>query len=1181
MNNNIKTHHTPRRFNPALGIICCVLFGLQAAYTPVFAVSEYRYHGGSGDGWDMKQVSPPFYQGGAEEGVLSASSASNALLGNVSFYIKGLGFVGAPPENPYAGIPFSPDNPLKVQILDSRDYRYSNTAYTVTVSLENDPAGGSVLGGTTNAVTTNGVATFTNLFINKTGSGFTIKATAPDLSPSTSDPFNVVALPDPPAAPTSVSASDNTYTDKVRITWTAASGATGYQVWRHTANNSAAAAQIGTSASSPYDDTGATAETTYYYWLKATNIGGASAFSSADTGRRAPAIVAPSAPTGVSASDDAYTNKVRVTWTAASGATGYQVWRHTANNSAAASQIGTSASSPYDDTGATAETTYYYWLKATNSAGASAFSSADTGRRAPVVVAPSAPSDANASEGIYTDKVRVTWSAATGATSYQIWRHTANNSAAAAQVGTSASSPYDDTSSVAGTTYYYWVKAVNTSGSSGFSPTAMGWRIASATAPSTPSGVSASDGAYTDKVRVTWTAATGATGYQIWRHTADNSAAASQLGAIAFTTYDDTSAVAGTTYYYWVKATNSAGASAFSSSSTGRRSAPVAAPSAPSGLSASDSTYTDKVRVTWTAASGATGYQIWRHTINMPSGASQLGTTTATIYDDTSAVAGSMYYYWLKATNSGGTSAFSSSVIGRRAQSETLPSAPTGVSASDGTYTAKIKIGWNAVSGATDYQVWRNTANDSTSASLLATTTATTYEDTIPETAGVKVYYWVTARNNLGSGAFSQSDSGYYGISGTVDLSLRGFLFQPAVLTTNAHPSVIMAMPVNNGPENLADSKVKFDFYLSRNTVFGDADDECIGEYQTNVTINAGSYSAVMVSDTGLNGITLPGTETGTFYVFAKVTLVSALSDPDMNNNTIMRSGAVVVEDTAGASNEADESGAKQPVIGDFDGDRKAELALYQESSGNWNIRLSGSEYALVDITGFGGEGWKPVPGDFDGDGLSDLAIYQESTGNWQIKLSGSAYASFSTTMGGLGYAAVPGDFNGGGHSDLAVYREATGYWLMIYIESDTPALVEFGQDGYVPVTGDYTGDGVTDFALYQESVGGWYVQIGNMVYAISGFGGTGYMPVGGDYDGDGSEDLSLYQASTGNWMIRLSGSGYAIALITGYGGPDYLPVSGDYDGDGKADLVLYNAATSTWLFRLSSAAYAIVPIAF
>jgi len=88
--------------------------------------------------------------------------------------------------------------------------------------------------------------------------------------------------------------------------------------------------------------------------------------------------------------------------------------------------------------------------------------------------------------------------------------------------------------------------------------------------PPPPTGVSASDGTYTDKVRVTWNASSGATSYKVYRSTSSGGSK-TYLGSTSSTTYDDTSASVGTTYYYWVKALNSYGESGFSSYNMGYR----------------------------------------------------------------------------------------------------------------------------------------------------------------------------------------------------------------------------------------------------------------------------------------------------------------------------------------------------------------------------------------------------------------------------------------------------------------------------------------------------------------------------------------------------------------------------------------------------------------------------------
>jgi uncharacterized protein YfiM (DUF2279 family) len=180
-------------------------------------------------------------------------------------------------------------------------------------------------------------------------------------------------------------------------------------------------------------------------------------------------------------------------------------------------------------------------------------------------------------------------------------------------------------------------------------------------------------------------------------------------------------------------------------------------------LNASDGTYTDRVRITWTVANGATGYQVWRHTVNNSAEASRIGTTTSAAYDDTGAVAGTTYYYWVKAINSTGESGFSASDSGFRALPVTL-TAPTGVSASDGTYTNMVRVTWNAVSGATGYKIWRSASDNIASGSNLVemALTTTSYDDlSAAKTPGMVLYYWVKAVNATGASGFSTNDSGY------------------------------------------------------------------------------------------------------------------------------------------------------------------------------------------------------------------------------------------------------------------------------------------------------------------------------------------------------------------------------------------------------------------------------------
>jgi len=159
-----------------------------------------------------------------------------------------------------------------------------------------------------------------------------------------------------------------------------------------------------------------------------------------------------------------------------------------------------------------------------------------------------------------------------------------------------------------------------------------------------------------DKVQVTWTASSGATSYTIYRATSKRGGTKTALGTTSDTTYDDTTALAGKIYYYYIKATNAYGTSGFSVYNTGYLS--DGRPSVPTNVLASDGTYMDRVQVTWTASSGATSYTIYRATSKWGTKTAS-GTTSDTTYDDITALAGKIYYYYIKATNAYGMSGFS------------------------------------------------------------------------------------------------------------------------------------------------------------------------------------------------------------------------------------------------------------------------------------------------------------------------------------------------------------------------------------------------------------------------------------------------------------------------------------------------------------------------------------------
>lgn len=89
----------------------------------------------------------------------------------------------------------------------------------------------------------------------------------------------------------------------------------------------------------------------------------------------------------------------------------------------------------------------------------------------------------------------------------------------------------------------------------------------------------------------------------------------------------------------------------------------------PTGLTASNGTYSDGVHLSWAALPGATAYEVFRYTSNDSTKATQANPSdlTGTTFDDTATTPGMTYYYWVEAKNASSTSAFSSPVTGYRA----------------------------------------------------------------------------------------------------------------------------------------------------------------------------------------------------------------------------------------------------------------------------------------------------------------------------------------------------------------------------------------------------------------------------------------------------------------------------------------------------------------------------------
>jgi hypothetical protein len=417
---------------------------------------------------------------------------------------------------------------------------------------------------------------------------------------------------------------------------------------------------------------------------------------------------------------------------AGTGASSYNILRGTTCGTVVDTFAG--ATNPYEDTTAIAGTTYNYWVVGVNVCGASADSSCATAAR---LATPAAPTGVSATPGCTGNSI--SWTASVGATSYNVLRGTACG--IVLNTFTGVTSPYEDTTAVAGTTYNYWVVALNACGASADSSCATAARLA---IPAAPTGVSATPGCTGNSIA--WTNSPTATSHNVLRGATCGTVITTFTGVT--TPYNDTTAVAGTTYNYWVVGVNACGASADSSCASAMTLAIPAAPGAPTFTSVSCTTLT----VNWTAVSGATTYDVWRVAGASCSGAVKItgAPVAGTTYDDTGLTASTQYSYLITANNTCGTSA-----NGTCASITTTPTTPV----APGTPTltpgcTSVGLSWTAVPNATDYEVWRNAGASCTGATQVVATTggATTYNDT-GRSLGTQYSYAIRAKNTCGTSA--------------------------------------------------------------------------------------------------------------------------------------------------------------------------------------------------------------------------------------------------------------------------------------------------------------------------------------------------------------------------------------------------------------------------------------------
>ncbi|MCP1137443.1 fibronectin type III domain-containing protein [Paenibacillus polysaccharolyticus] len=339
---------------------------------------------------------------------------------------------------------------------------------------------------------------------------------------------------------------------------------------------------------------------------------------------------------------------IAIKWTAVTGATGYDL----EIDGTVVAATGTA----YTKSGLSANTDHTFRIRSKNAAGVGAWSeliSATTLLNTPVLKATSEETAIN-----------LTWVAIANATKYEI-------EADGAVVATVEEPSYSHTSLLPGTAHKYRVRALTETNTSAW--TAV---LTQSTVPGKVEGLLLNT-ATTAAISIKWAAAIGATGYDL---EIDGT-----VVAVTGTAYTKSGLAANTDHTFRIRAKNAAGIGSWSDmlNASTQLNLPTALKGVPEETA---------VVLTWTGVVGATKYEI-------EADGSTVATVSEPSYTHSELLGGTAHRYRVRALTDTNASAWTAVV-----SQTTLPGSVSGLTVNSAT-TAAIALKWNAVSGATGYDL--------------------------------------------------------------------------------------------------------------------------------------------------------------------------------------------------------------------------------------------------------------------------------------------------------------------------------------------------------------------------------------------------------------------------------------------------------------------------------------------
>lgn len=412
-----------------------------------------------------------------------------------------------------------------------------------------------------------------------------------------------------------------------------------------------------------------------------------------------------------------------LSWTKVKGATGYDVYRATSSKGKYTKIKRTTGNSLISSSLKTNKA-YYYKVRAYRSVGSkTTYGNYSAYKRG--VPIPATPTNVSAPQ-YNALNIKITWNSCISISGYEVYRATSRSGTYSRRISTTSRS-YLNSAITTGKSYYYKVRAYKV---------IKGKRVYGSfstpiLAKAVPSRTSVTATALdTTRVKLSWKAMTGASGYEVYRAASGGTYA--RVLSTTSKTFTNGPLTPGRTYYYKVRAYRTVnGKRVYGSFSTSVSATPsLLKPTATATVAGFHS-----VKLSWGSVGYASGYEIYRGTT--ASGTyTKVKTTTERTYTNTGLTSGKKYYYKVrayKAVNGGKVYGSFSTVV-----SSTLSKNVTTVVAS-AVDIFSIKVSWSQISGVAGYEVYRGSTANGNYEKLKATTENTLTDDGI---AGEATYYY-------------------------------------------------------------------------------------------------------------------------------------------------------------------------------------------------------------------------------------------------------------------------------------------------------------------------------------------------------------------------------------------------------------------------------------------------------